>query len=198
MRIDVYADVLCPWCYIAKRRLAQVPGIDVVWRSLELSPAQSRVPGVTAAEAMREWWGERAPERVAHIRAVGAADGLDLDLDRARPVNTFDAHRLIHLGADRGMADAVAERLLHGYHTEGRNVADHQVLLQLGVAAGLDGREVAEVLAGDGYGERVRDDERRAAELGVTGVPTMIVGGRPVSALQPPDVLARLLELAPR
>jgi predicted DsbA family dithiol-disulfide isomerase len=199
MRIEVFADVLCPWCYIGKRRLAAATAqiadrdeVEVVWRSYELGPAAGRVPGPTAAEAMTQWWGERAAARVAHIRAVGAEDGLELNLHLARPVNTFDAHRLIHVAAAHGVADEMAERLLRGYHTEGLNIADQDVLTRLGGEVGI-------ALTGDAGADSVRADERRAAELGITGVPSVVIDGGPVvSGVQPPADLRRLIEDALR
>ncbi|WP_283136116.1 DsbA family oxidoreductase [Rhizohabitans arisaemae] len=204
MKIEVFADVLCPWCYIGKRRLAaalaELGGPDapaVVWRAFELDPGASRVPGPTAAEAMAEWWGEKAPERVALIGSTGAAEGLELNLHLARPVSTFDAHRLGHLAGRRGRADEVLERLLRAYHTEGLNVADHDVLARLGEEAGLDGGEVRAMLSGDAHAEDVAADRRRAAELGVTGVPSLVIGGAPpVSGVRPVAELRRLLESA--
>lgn len=202
MKLEIYADVLCPWCYIGKRRLtaalAQHSGrarVEVAWRSYELAPEAERTPGPTAAEAMADWWGEQAPARVERIRSLGAAEGLELNLHLARPVNTFDAHRLVKLAADRDRADEMMELLLHAYHTEGLNVADVQVLRRLGDQAGLDGDEVRAVLAGDDYADQVRADRRRAAEHGVTGVPSLVVDGRPpVPGVQPVADLHRLLE----
>jgi predicted DsbA family dithiol-disulfide isomerase len=198
MKIEVFADVLCPWCYIGKRRLAAAltgqDGIEVVWRSFELGPEQGTVPGPTAAEAMVQWWGDRAPVRVARIRAVGAEDGLELNLHLARPVNTFDAHRLVHLAGEHGLTDEVVERVLRGYHTEGLNIADQAVLERLGTEAGLAEDDVRALLAGDAHADDVRADERRAAELGVTGVPSLVIDGRPaVSGVQPPEELRRLI-----
>ncbi|MFC9977568.1 DsbA family oxidoreductase [Spirillospora sp. NPDC127200] len=201
MRIEVYADVLCPWCYIGKRRLsAALAGleerVEVVWRSFELAPDSSREPGVTAAEAMREWRGDQTEARIARIRSLGAAEGLELDLEKARPVNTFDAHRLIHLAADerRGRGDAMAERLLYAYHTEGLNIADPEVLTRLGTEAGMEPAAVRAVLEGDWYTEQVRGDERRGRELGVSGVPTLVIAdGTPTSAVQSPEVLRGLV-----
>ncbi|REE97385.1 DsbA family oxidoreductase [Thermomonospora umbrina] len=195
MKVEVFADVLCPWCYIGKRRLeAAAEGLEVVWRSFELAPGEGRVPGPTAAEAMAGWYGDQAPARIARIQALGAAEGLELNLHLARPVNTFDAHRLRHLAADRGRADQMMERLLRAYHSEGLNVADPQVLRRLGGDAGLDDDEVRVVLAGAAYADDVREDERRAAEYGVTGVPSLVIdGGPPVSGVQPAADLRRLL-----
>ncbi|WP_067138368.1 DsbA family oxidoreductase [Microtetraspora malaysiensis] len=205
MKLEIYADVLCPWCYIGKRRLtaalAEHTGrdrVEVVWRGYELAPEEGRIPGPTAAEAMAGWWGEQAPARIARIRSLGAAEGLELNLHLARPVNTFDAHRLVKLAADRGRADQMMELLLYGYHTEGLNVADAQVLRRLGGEAGLDGDEVRAVLAGDDYAGQVRADRRRAAEHGVTGVPSLVIGGRsPVSGVQPVADLQELLRHGP-
>ncbi|NUR25781.1 MAG: DsbA family oxidoreductase [Catenulispora sp.] len=199
MKVEVYADVLCPWCYIGKRRLAAAlgsgrEGLEVVWRAYELGPDESRTPGPTAAEAMAGWWGERAPARIAQIRALGAAEGLELNLHLARPVNTFDAHRLVKLAADRELAEPMVEELLHAYHTVGDNVADHEVLRRLGGAAGLAAGDVRAVLDGDGYADAVRADRRRAAEHGVSGVPSLVIDGRPpVSGVQPVADLRRLL-----
>ncbi|MFG1946318.1 DsbA family oxidoreductase [Nonomuraea sp. NPDC048826] len=205
MKVEIYADVLCPWSYIGKRRLtaalAQRPGrdgVEIVWRAYELAPDEGRTPGPTAEEAMAGWWGEQAPARVARIRSLAAAEGLELNLHVARPVNTFDAHRLVKLAADRGRADQVMESLLYAYHTEGRNVADPGVLEPLARAAGLDAGEVRAVLDGDGYADEVRADRRRAAEHRVTGVPSLVIDGRPpVSGVRPVADLRRLLGNGP-
>lgn len=204
MRVEVWADVLCPWCSIAERRLTAAArlvddpsAVDIVWRSYELGPDLARVPGMTAAEEMRDggWWGEEADARIEHIRRLGAAEGVDLNLDAARPVNTFDAHRVVHLGAEHDRATQVMRGLLRAYHTDGRNVADPDVLRDVGRAAGLPDDELRAVLDGDAHAAAVRDDERRAVELGVQGVPTIVVAGRPpVSGVQSVDDLRDLLD----
>ncbi|TDD81525.1 DsbA family oxidoreductase [Actinomadura rubrisoli] len=202
MKVEIYADVLCPWCYIGKRRLtaaleglADRTGVEIVWRGYELAPGEGRVPGPTAAEAMAGWWGDQTADRIARIQALGAAEGLELNLHLARPVNTFDAHRLCRLAADHGRADQMMERLLGAYHSEGLNVADPQILQRLGEEAGLVSARVRAVLAGDDYAKQVRADRRRAAEHGVTGVPSLVIDGRqPVSGVQPAGELRRLLE----
>ena len=207
MKVEIYSDILCPWCYIGKRRVASALAllsnparVELVWRSFELSPDQSRIPGKTAAAAIREWRGNaEAATRIAHIRALGAADGLDLNLDLARPVSTFDAHRLMHFAADRGKSDAVVERLFRTYHTEGGNVADRAVLVRLGDEAGIDRTEVGDMLASDAYALDVQGDERRASQLGITSVPSIVVAGKaPVSGIQTPAELALLIEEALR
>ncbi|MGI5164158.1 DsbA family oxidoreductase [Spirillospora sp. CA-253888] len=234
MRIEVYADVLCPWCYIGKRRLAAALAgleerVEVAWRSFELAPDAPSKPDGTAAEAMRTWWGDQTESRIARIRSLGAAEGLELDLDKARPVNTFDAHRLIHLAADeaqrrdgdgdgdwgwvrapgsergsersrkrgRNRGDAMVERLLYAYHTEGLNIGDPEVLISLGAEVGMEPAAVRAVLEGDWYGEQVRGDERRGRERGVSGVPTLVIAdGAPMSAVQSPEALRGLVMAA--
>lgn len=204
MKIEIYSDVLCPWCYIGKRRLSTAleqitkrNKVQIVWRSFELAPEEGRIPGPTAAEAMAGWWGDQTQARIAHIQALGAAEGLELNLHLARPVNTFDAHRLCHLAAAHDRTDQMMERLLRAYHTEGLNVADPQVLQRLGGEAGLPDAEIRALLASGDYAEQVRADRRRAAEHGVTGVPSLVIDGRPpVSGVQPPAELRQLLNLA--
>ncbi|MDT0566713.1 DsbA family oxidoreductase [Streptomyces sp. DSM 3412] len=205
MRVEVYFDILCPWCYIGKRRLttalADRGDVEVVWRSLELDPDGSAVAGPTAAEVIAQYQSspERAAARVEHIQALGAAEGLELNLHKARPVNSFDAHRLVRLGASHDLADQTLEALLHGYHTEGLDIAAPDVLAALGVSAGLDPTEVRRTLAGDAFTQHVRADERSAVERGIRGVPTLVTGeGPPVSLIQDPAVLAGLLEGTPR
>ena len=204
LRVDIYFDVLCPWSFIAKRRLERAlsalsdPGrVEVVWRSFELSPGNRRTPGPTAAEEMAEWWGDRTNARVDQIRRLGAAMGLDLDLHRARPVDTFDAHRLFHMAAARGKGSDILEHLLAAYHTDGLNIADHRVLERLGTRSGLQIDDVRALLTGNAFADAVRADEARAAERGVTGVPTLLIGTEsPLPAVQPPEKLTRLLEQA--
>lgn len=137
--------------------------MQVVWRSYELDPGAGRIFGPTAAEAMSK----------------GRREGLELDLHAARPVSSFDAHRLIHLAAEHDLASEVMESLLHDYQAEGQNVADPQVLEQLGVKAGLSTVDVRGVLSGNAYALSVRADERRAAERGVISVPSVVIDGGP-------------------
>ncbi|APR81908.1 2-hydroxychromene-2-carboxylate isomerase/DsbA-like thioredoxin domain protein [Minicystis rosea] len=198
--IEVYVDFTCPWCFIAKRRidaalsqLADRSRVRVVWRSYELSPNEGRVPGATAEELIRTWRGDEADARIARVRALGVADGLALNLDRARPVSTFDAHRLMHLAAARGRAEDVVERIFLAYHTEGRNLADPAVLVAIGAEAGLDRADVERVLASALHADEVREDERRAAAQAITSVPAIVISGEsPLPGLQSTSDLTRI------
>ncbi len=138
-----------------------------------------------------------AQAMIDRMVAAGAADGLDLRFDRARPGNTFAAHRLLHLALERGVQDTMKERLLAATFTEGAAIGDPEVLEALAVEVGLGADEVRSVLEGDTYAAEVRNDERRAAALGITGVPFFVVDATyGVSGAQPPDVLLGMLEEA--
>ncbi len=205
MKVEIWSDVVCPWCYIGKRRLeaalarfAHRDQVEVVWRAFELDPSAPAVRGGEYVERLAAKYGMRVPEAQAMIDrmvAAGAADGVEMRFDRARPGNTFAAHRLLHLALDRGVQDALQERLLAATFTEGAVIGDAEVLAGLAVEAGLDADEVRTVLDGDAYADDVRADERRAAALGITAVPFFVIDeAYGVSGAQPAEVLLSVLE----
>ncbi|MQY05608.1 DsbA family oxidoreductase [Actinomadura macrotermitis] len=184
--VEIWSDVMCPWCYLGKKRLeralAGLSGVGVTWRSFELRPDQPAAPGVTLAEMMTRRFGLDGPDLTAvfqRIRRLGAAEGLDLRPATARPVSSFDAHRLIHLAAGQGLADAMVERLFRAHLVDNVNVADPEVLRHLAAQTGLPDAAVRSVLNTDAYAADVRADEERAAELGVRQVPTFVIDGAP-------------------
>ncbi|RSM91804.1 DsbA family oxidoreductase [Kibdelosporangium aridum] len=194
MKVEIYADVICPWCYIGKRRVEAATARTVTWRSFQLDPEAPRTPGETAAKLMSQWWGDQASQRVAHIKAVGSQDNLELNLEIARPVNTFDAHRILHLAKDHGRQDEAWETMLRAYHTEGRDIADPETLTELGIKAGLPKTDLQDLLNSDTHAQTVKDDNAEARERGVTGVPSLVVGdGKPTSAVRPVADLRKLL-----
>ena len=136
---------------------------------------------------------------VDRMTAAGVEDGIEFRFDIARPGNTFDAHRLIHLGAARGLQHEVKARLLDGYHSEGEPIADHDTLTRLAVEAGLEEDQVRDVLAGERFADEVRADEQQAFDYGISGVPFFVfdraVG---VSGAQPPEVLLEAMAEARR
>lgn len=203
LRVDVHADILCPWSYIAKRRLERAASgiagarVVLVWRSFELDPNLGRAPTRSAAQAIRAWRREEAAVHIERIVTSGAREDLELDLERAGPVRTFDAHRIVHLAAEVGRADAAMERLLRAYFTEGENVADHDVLSRLAAEIGLEVDAVCSLLAGERLADEVRSDARLARERGITSVPTLVArGAAPVPAVRPVTELREWLELA--
>jgi predicted DsbA family dithiol-disulfide isomerase len=205
--IEVWSDVACPWCYVGKRRLEaalaafeQRDEVTVLWRSFELDPGAPRERKVDNATHLAEKYGRSRDEALAMQRRmadIAADDGIEMRHDIARGGNTFDAHRLLHLAADRGVQDAVKERFLRAYHSEGEPIGDPATLERLAVEAGLDAAEVHEVLAGDLYAAEVREDERTAAELGIHGVPFFVVDrAYGASGAQPADTLVELFRQA--
>jgi len=209
LRIDVWSDIACPWCYVGKRRLeralAEFPhaqDVEVVWHAFELDPAapKERDPSVSHAERIAKKYGmttEQARKNSDRLTEIARGEGLAFDFEHIRSGNTFDAHRLVHLAHERGRQDAVKERLLSAYLEQGALMSDHSTLLRLAVEAGLDEREVADVLASDQYAEAVRDDEAQARELGINGVPCFVFDERlAVSGAQTPQVLLSALHQA--
>ncbi|WP_299038266.1 DsbA family oxidoreductase [uncultured Pseudokineococcus sp.] len=214
MQVEVWSDVVCPWCYIGKRRLeealARFPHADeveVVWRAFELDPsARSAAPGDAAREPgdyarrLAAKYGtsvEQGQGMVDSMTAAAAADGVEMRFDLAVAANTLDAHQVLHLAAERGLQDAAKERLLRGYFTEGEAVGDHEVLVRLAVDAGLDADEVRAVLAEGRYVDAVRAEEAEAAALGATGVPFFVVDRRyGVAGAQPAEQLLAVLQRA--
>ena len=207
MKVEIWSDVVCPWCYIGKRRFEDAVGrfphaadIEVVWRSFELDPSAPSDGDLGLVERLATKYGvsrEEAKAMNERVSRLADDEGLAFRLDIARPGNTFDAHRLLHLAAERGVQDAVKEQLLAAYQTQGERISDLDVLARVAVAAGLDAAEVALVLAGDAYAEAVRNDEREAQQLGVRGVPFFVIDRRyGVSGAQPSDVLLAALQQA--
>jgi predicted DsbA family dithiol-disulfide isomerase len=188
--IDVWSDIACPWCYVGKRRLEHAlrefphaAHVRVVWRAFELDPAapKERDPSMSHAERIARKYGmtvAQAEKASARLVDIARGEGLTFDFDRIRSGNTFDAHRLVHLGLERGVQDAVKERFLRAYFSEGASMSDHGTLVRLAVEAGLDERESADVLASDTYAREVRADEAEARALGIGGVPCFVLGGR--------------------
>jgi predicted DsbA family dithiol-disulfide isomerase len=207
MNVEIWSDVVCPWCYIGKRRfesaLAQFPHRDevtVTWRSFELDPnAPQTYPG-TLNERLARKLGvpvHEAARMNARVSGIAAGEGLEYHLDQARPSNTFDAHRLIHFGAARGIQDAVKERLMRAYFTDGLPIGETETLISLAVEAGLEAGEARAALESDTYAEDVRADEHRAAEFGIRSVPFVVLDEQfGVSGAQPAELFLSALQTA--
>jgi predicted DsbA family dithiol-disulfide isomerase len=207
--IDIWSDIACPWCYIGKRRLeaalARFPhraDVEVTWRAFELDPSAPPVRDerVSHAERIAKKYGmpiAKAEAAIKNMTQVAAADGLEFHFEKARSGNTFDAHRVLHLALAGGIQDAMKERLFRAYMTEGVALGERDALVEAAGEAGLDRDSVRAMLASPRYGAEVRADEEQARELGITGVPFFVIGGRyAVSGAQPADVLLGALEKA--
>lgn len=207
MRVEIWSDVACPWCAVGKRRFEAALArfeyrdeVEVRWRSFELDPAAPAVLEGDYASRLAAKYGtsrEQAQGMIDRMTEVGGSEGLAFDFDRIRPGNTFDAHRVLHLAADRGLQHEVKERFLRGYHEEGEAIGDRGVVARLAVDAGLDADDVDAVLDTGKYADDVRADEREAAELGIHGVPFFVIDRRyGLSGAQPAELLHRALEQA--
>jgi predicted DsbA family dithiol-disulfide isomerase len=208
LQVEVWSDVVCPWCYIGKRRLEAAVErfehpVEVTWRSFQLDPsAPTEGGGDTATELGRKYGGgrENALAMMAQVSAVAAQDGLEYHLDRTTHASTRDAHRLLHLAHALGGAalqGALKERLLRGYFTETVVISDPSVLERLAVEAGLPADRVREVLSSSEYEADVETDQREAAALGATGVPFVVVDRRyGVSGAQPAELFEQALRQA--
>jgi predicted DsbA family dithiol-disulfide isomerase len=207
VKVEIWSDVVCPWCAVGKHRFekalarfAHRDEVEVSYHSFELDPsAPAEQEGDIHDHLAAKYGMTRAEAQAKHrqMTEMAAADGWDFQFDRARRGNTFDAHRLLHLAAERGVQEAVKERFFRGYFTEGEPIADHETLVRLGAEAGLDPDEARAVLASDRYADAVRADEAEAAALGIRGVPFFVLDRRyGVSGAQPAEHLHAALEQA--
>jgi len=207
MRVEIWADLVCPWCYLGKRRFETgLTGfehraeVEVVHRSFELDPHTPKGETVGQTEMLVGKYGvaaERAAAMQAQLERTAAAEGLEYHLTDGLTGNTFDAHRLVHLGTAAGIAEAVIERFYRAHFTERRSLFDRDSLLALAAEAGLDATEAGRVLDGDAFADAVLADEREARELGATGVPFFVIADRyAVSGAQPAELFAEALTRA--
>jgi predicted DsbA family dithiol-disulfide isomerase len=204
LKVEIWSDVVCPWCYVGKRRFEAAlehfehrDEVEIEFHSFELNPHAEADEGTGLDQRLARKYGmdiEKARALNARVAEAAAGEGLQFRLDIARPGNTFDAHRLIHLAAAEGRQKPMKERLLAGYFTEGRVIGDRDTLLELAEEVGIDRERAQRVLESDDYAAEVRADEREAGELGITGVPFFVINRRyGVSGAQPADLMLQAL-----
>jgi len=207
MKVDIWSDVRCPFCYIGKRKfekaLAQFPQkdkVNVEWHSFELDPGAKTQRGVNIYDYLAERKNitrESSVQLHKHVTETAKEVGLDYNFDITVIANSFDAHRLIQLAKLNGLGDAAEERLFKAYFTEGKDISDHLTLIILGDEIGMNGKLVKQMLDSDALTDEVRYDERQARELGFNGVPFFVMNDRyGVSGAQPPEVFLQTLERA--
>jgi predicted DsbA family dithiol-disulfide isomerase len=207
MQVEIWSDVVCPWCYLGKRRFERAlsdfdhrDDVQVVYRSFELDPAAPTDVTTPTVERLADKYGmspaqARRAQREMEERAAG--DGLTFRMGSLRSGNTRDAHRLIQLAKDRGRQAEMVERLHRAYFTDEDSVFDHDALARLAVEAGLDRDDVAKVLASDAYSDHVDTDEAMAHAIGATGVPLFVIDRKyGISGAQPPATIIQVLEQA--
>lgn len=204
--VDVISDLICPWCYIGKRRLERAiaalpPGTEVRvrWHAYQLNPEMPR-EGMDRRTYRTTKFGswERSQQLDAQVTAAAAEEGLPFDLAKAaRTPNTFDGHRVVWLAGLAGCQDAVVEALFQAYFVDGRDVGDAATLIEIATAAGLDRERVTTLLAGEGGTTEVREEEEQARQIGVQGVPLFVFDGRfAVSGAHDPATFLKVFEQA--
>ena len=210
MHVEIWSDLACPWCYVGKRcfdaALAEFEGRDqvtVTFRAFELDPDAPAEREGQVVEHLARKYGltvERAGELNEQLRTVAAAVGIDMRFDRVRSGNTFDAHRLVKLAGEHGVADVMTERLFQAYFSEGKSLADAATLERLAGEAGVPAEAAAEVLAGGRFSDEVRFDEQLAAANDIRAVPFFVVDRKvgAAGAQQPAVLLDMLREVAAR
>jgi predicted DsbA family dithiol-disulfide isomerase len=207
VKVEIWSDVVCPWCYVGKRRFEAAladfdhrDDVEVVWRSFELDPSAPAIREGDPVERLAAKYGmskEDALSAQRNLTSVAAGEGLDFHLESARSGNSFDAHRLVHLAADEGRQDQMKERLFSAYLVEGQPIGDRDTLVALAGEVGIDTYRAAKVLAGDTYTSEVRAEEIEAREIGINGVPFFVIDRTyGVSGAQPAETLTAALDQA--
>ena len=207
MQVEIWSDLVCPWCYLGKRRFERAlvsfdhrDEVTVVYRSFELDPSAPAGPSMPTVELLASKYGmtaEQAEDAQRQMERRAAEDGLEFRMDGLRRGNTHDAHRLLHLAKAHGLQAQLAERLHRAYFTEQASIFDHSSLTEFAVEAGLDRDDVIRVLASEEYGDAVDTDEAMAQALGANGVPLFVVDRRyGISGAQPPEVITEVLDRA--
>ena len=207
MKIEIWSDVACPWCYIGKRRfeaaLAEFPhrdSVEVHWRSYQLDPSLPEHYDGSELDYLSTRKG-MAPQQVSqmsdHVAAQAKGEGLDYHFDKVVVANSFTAHRLIHLAAVHGVQDAAKERLLSDHFEHGEDIGSQEYLTALGGDLGLDAEDVAELFSTDKYANDVRSDFEEARALGISGVPFFVIDRKfGLSGAQPAETFTAALNQA--
>jgi predicted DsbA family dithiol-disulfide isomerase len=204
IRVEIWSDIVCPWCYIGKRRFERAlatlddpGGIEIVHRAFQLNPSMPKGEVRDHRENLMAKYGlseTRAADMQQQMERTAADEGLEFHLVGGVTGNTFDAHRLIHVARERGLQDAAVERLFRAHFTEQRSIFDEASLVALAAEAGVDAGDARAALAGDAYTEAVNAELREARGLGISGVPYYVVDRRyAVSGAQTPELFADVL-----
>lgn len=205
MKVEIWSDVMCPWCYIGKRKfekaLEQFPQkdrIEVEWKSFQLNPDMETDPSKNIIDYLVEAKGitaDHATQMLDNVTNVAAEVGLEYHMDKAVLANSFDSHRFIQFAKKNKKGDEAEEQLFNAYFTEGKNTADHDTLIDLGVKIGLDAGAVKSVLDSNQYADEVRKDVYEAQQVGARGVPFFVLDRKyAVSGAQQSDTFLGALQ----
>ena len=207
MKVEIWSDVMCPFCYIGKRRFeealadfAHKDEIEIEWKSFQLNPDLKTDPTLNISQYLADakgWTLDYAQQLNNQVTEMAAGVGLTYDFDKAVVANSFDAHRLVHLAKKHNLGDKAEEALFKAYFTEGKNIADHAALTELGIEMGMEEDEIKQVLESNAFAAEVKQDINEAAHLGIHGVPFFVMNGRyGVSGAQMVPVFLETLEKA--
>ena len=207
MTVEIWSDVMCPFCYIGKRKfekaLEQFPhkdDIKIIWKSFQLDPSTVTDPSLNTIENLRlkkGWSKEQAAETIAHVADIAKQVGLNFNFDKAVVANSFDAHRLSHLAKKYNKQNELEEKLFSAYFTEGKNTADYETLLKIALEIGMDEGEVSQVLKGNTFANEVHQDVEQAQQIGVRGVPFFVLNQKyAISGAQESDTFLQALHKA--
>ncbi|MDB5109762.1 MAG: DsbA family oxidoreductase [Mucilaginibacter sp.] len=205
MKIEIWSDVMCPFCYIGKRRFENAlqhfthkNDVEIEWKSFQLNPNLKTDPAINITQYLADvkgWTTEYAQQLNDRVTEMAAGEGLTYDFEKAVVANSFDAHRLAHLAKKHGLGDQAEEALFKAYFTEGKNIADHGDLTELGMSIGLEENEIKHTLESDTYAGDVKHDIAEAGYLGISGVPFFVMNGKyAVSGAQMVPVFLETLE----
>ena len=207
MKIEVWSDYVCPFCYIGKRKLEEAlkqfksrDQVEIVFKSFELDPNAPRDTEEPYVEILAKKYGmpiERAQQMIDGVAQQAKTVGLDFHLDSSKRTNTFDAHRLTKYAEKHGVAAKLTETLLQAYFTDSKHIGDYETLTDLAVGAGLKKEEVTTFLNSDNLADIVRAEEEEARQIGVQGVPFFVIDRKyAISGAQSPEVFLETLEKA--
>lgn len=207
VRIDVWSDLLCPFCHLGRRHLAlalegfeHADEVDIIWHSYQLDRnAPAELEGSTI-DRIAEKYGTSSDQMVAtheQMALDAAAVGLDFQWEKLVSGNSYDAHRLLHFARSIGREQEVTDRIMRAWYSEGASIGNHETLTALAVEAGLEQAAVRELLAGDEFGQEVRTDLALASQIGITSVPTFVLDQKfGVTGAQPPEVIRNAIRYA--
>ncbi len=207
MKVEIWSDVMCPFCYIGKRRFEDAlehfehkDEIEIEWKSFQLNPNMETNPNINIDQYLADVKGftiDHARQLNAHVTQMAAEAGLTYNFDKAIVANSFNAHRYSHLAKKHGLGIEAEEQLFKAYFTDGKNIDDEDTLIELGTALGLDANEVKQALESNAYADEVKRDIAQAQYLGIQGVPFFVLNNKyAVSGAQAVPVFEQTLQKA--
>lgn len=205
MKIEIWSDYVCPYCYIGERQLEKAlegfsdkENVEIIYKSFELDPTSSYEVTTNTKDRVARKYGytsEQAQQMIDNVTKYAKSVGLEYHYDTARYTNSFDAHRIAKYAETKGKGLEMSERLFHAYFTENKEMSDHKALKEIAVEIGLDELEVEDVLKNKKFAEEVRNDEYEASRLGIHAVPFFLINGKySLSGAQPPEAFENIFE----